>query len=34
MFETVAFFFLVGYSALTTGMVVGMMIYSEGLEEK
>jgi len=34
MFENIEFFSLVGYSALVTGMLIGMLIYSEDLEEK
>ena len=34
MLENTMFIFLVCYSALVTGMLIGMMIYSEDLEEK
>jgi hypothetical protein len=34
MFENTAFIILVCYSSLVTGMLIGIMFYSEDLEEK
>tara|TARA_Y100000593_G_scaffold79494_1_gene148016 strand:- start:179 stop:283 length:105 start_codon:yes stop_codon:yes gene_type:complete len=34
MVETIGFYSLVGYASLVTGMLIGMLIYSEDLEEK
>tara|TARA_R110002110_G_scaffold194577_2_gene403555 strand:- start:330 stop:434 length:105 start_codon:yes stop_codon:yes gene_type:complete len=34
MFETIAFFFLVFYCSVATGIVIGLCKYSEDLEEE